>query len=317
MKKTFQRITLIITIIAIAISLSRPARAQTADAVYFPETGHWVWGEFLKMYNSVSDPLLFFGYPITDDFTDPAIKARVQYFQKARFDLVNTPEGTAVQLAPLGQLLHEPGAPLADIPKEGPNCRSFKSGYPVCYAFLQFFDAYDEAALFGMPISDVEVIEARFMQTFEYARMEWWPDNPSGKRVVLSDLGQLYFDKMVADPDLLAPSPSPDIAGNLINPRVQVFTVKSLIGANERQSVFVVVQDQFLRPVEGAQAGVTVLLPGGGEEYYRLPETNEFGFSQFTFTTADLPVSAVVNLRAEISIRGEHASGRSWFRIWW
>ena len=291
--------------------------ADTTDSVYVTETGHWIWGEFLQKYNSVSDPLLFYGYPITDDFTDPVTNQRVQYFQRARFDMVDTAEGPVVQIAPLGMLLHEQGAQLADIPNEGPTCRSFDSGYSVCYAFLQFYDNNNGIEHFGKPVSNLEVIDGRYLQYFEYARMEWWPERPSGQRVVLSDLGRIYFDRVVADPELLKSSPPANMAGNLLKPQARVFVRSALIGKSEQQQVFVVAQDQYLRPLENSQVGVTLKYPDGSQEFYRLPETNEFGISQFTFTVPELEVRSVINIEAEITLRGETATGKTWFRIWW
>lgn len=282
-----------------------------------PETGHWIWGEFLTTYNSVSDPRFYFGDPITDDFIDPITKAHVQYFEKTRFDLVETGEGPRVKQAPLGQLLHESGTPIADIPNEGPSCRAFSSGYSVCYAFLQFYDSYDGINRFGLPVSEVEVIDGRYTQYFDYARLEWWPDLPAGKRVKISDLGQVYFDKVIANPELLKPSPPPDVSGNLLNPRVSVFTARSMIGAGEAQTVYVVAQDMYLRAIEAAQVEVTLYYPNGTSEFYRLPGTDVHGISQFTFTTAGLPARSIVYIKAEISIRGESGGGKSWFRIWW
>ena len=94
----------LLTILTILLfPLWRPVAAQDTDSIFVPETGHWVWGEFLKTYNSVTDPVFYFGNPITDDFTDPVTRAHVQYFEKARFDLVDTDEGPRIQMAPLGQ----------------------------------------------------------------------------------------------------------------------------------------------------------------------------------------------------------------------
>lgn len=315
-----KRIILFLVLLLIGagvIGVSRVARAQSSDSVYISETGHWIWGDFLRTYNSVSDPLLFFGYPITDDFTDPVTNQRVQYFQKSRFDLVDTESGPQVKMAPLGQLLHESGAPLADIPGDGPTCRAFPSSFSVCYAFLQFYDAYDGTNRFGNPISEVEVIDGRYMQYFDYARMEWWPDRPTGQRVVLTDLGRIYFDRVVANPELLKSSAPANIAGKLLQPQVRVFTQHALIGVEEQQTVYVVTQDQYLRPIENADIGVTLMFPDGTKEFYRLPESNKFGISQFSFTVGNLDLRSVVNIEAEISIRGEFAKGKSWFRIWW
>lgn len=300
-----------------AFGASRAVAAQSSDSIYVPETGHWIWGDFLHLYNSSADPLLLFGYPITDDFTDPISDARVQYFQKVRFDLVDTLQGQQAQIAPLGRLLYAPGAPLADIAQEGPTCRAFENGFSVCYAFLQFYDANNGSLFFGKPISFVEVIDGRYVQYFDNVRMEWWPDRPSGQRVVLTDLGRLYFDKYIGDPELLKSDPSANSAGDLIKPLARVFVLHSLIGAGESQTVYVVAQDQYLRPLEGAQVGVTLLFPDGTSEFYRLNETNEFGISQFSFNAADLPAQSVVNVKAEITLRGEEAAAISWFRLWW
>jgi hypothetical protein len=307
----------IVLLAALALGLSKAANAQSSDSIYVSETGHWIWGDFLRLYNSTADPLLLYGYPITDDFVDPVTNTRVQYFQRARFDLKDTLQGPQVQIAPLGEYLHETGAPLADIPREGPTCRMFQTGFSVCYAFLQFYDANNGAQFFGDPISDVEVIDGRYMQYFQNSRMEWWPDKPSGQRVALTDVGRLYFDRVVGNPDLLKSDPPANIAGNLIKPITRVFVLRSLVGAGESQTVFVVAQDQYLRPLEGAQVGVTLTFPDGNTEFYRLTETNEFGISQFTFTVADLPTRSVINVEAEISLRGEFSLGNSWFRLWW
>lgn len=305
-------------ILALLIAtIPQAVKAQTSDSAYVSETGHWLWGDFLRTYNSVSDPLLYFGYPITDDFLDPQTNHRVQYFQRARFDLVDTAEGPMVQIAPLGKLMHSDGAELADIPREGPTCRNFNSGFTVCYAFLQFYDAYNGAAWFGAPISEVEVADGHYVQYFENIRMEWWPDNPSGQRVVISDLGRIFFDKEVRNPELLKPSQPASIAGKLINPVVNVFALKSLVGVGEPQTIFVIVQDQNLAPVANAQIGVTLYYPDGSKQFYRLAETNEFGISQFSFQVDELEVRTVVNVVAEINIRGESVLSKTWFRIWW
>ena len=315
--KKIHWIAVLLMVTLLAASVPQAALAQSSDSVYVSETGHWIWGDFLRVYNSVPDPLLHFGYPITDDFTDPQTNQRVQYFERARFDMVDTAEGPVVKIAPLGQFLHQEGGQLADIPNEGPTCRAFDSGFSVCYAFLQFYDAYDGATWFGNPISEVEVEDGRYMQYFENVRMEWWPDRPNGQKVALSSLGRIYFDREVNDPQLLKSSASTTAAGELLNPVVNVFVLKSLVGAGEGQTVYVIVQDRYIRPIANAQVGVTLYYADESKQFFRLAETNEFGVSQFNFQVDDLKVGTEVSVVAEVSIRGETASGKTWFRIWW
>jgi hypothetical protein len=127
----------------------------------------------------------------------------------------------------------------------------------------------------------------------------------------------LYFDRYIGDPELLKPDQKANSAGDLVKPIARVFVLHSLVGAGESQTVYVVAQDQFLFPLDGAQVGVTLYFPDGTSEFYRLNETNEYGISQFTFNVANLPMRSVVNVKAEITLRGETAAGTSWFRLWW
>jgi hypothetical protein len=230
---------------------------------------------------------------------------------------VDTAAGPKAQLAPLGSLLYEDNAQLANIADDGSTCRRFSNGISVCYAFLQFYDAYDGATYFGLPVSKLEVIDGRYMQYFENARMEWWPERAAGERVVLTDLGRIYFDKVVANPDLLKANLAVNTEGKLANPVVRVFPQKALIGSGEQQIVDIVVQNQYLQAMQGAQVGVTVTLPDGSSQFYRLPETNEYGISQLTLAMPNLDPQSVVQLKADVTIGGEEATGNGWFRIWW
>lgn len=315
--RRFRLLILILVVLMGLMTISGSVFAQGSDSVFVPETGHWIRGEFLKEYNSVSDPLLYFGYPITDDFLDTVTNQQVQYFQKARFDLVDTSTGQQVQLAPLGSLLYEDNAPLANIADDGPTCRRFSNGISVCYTFLQFYDAYNGSTYFGLPVSPLEVIDGRYMQYFENARMEWWPERTSGERVVLTDLGKVYFDKVVANPDLLKANLAVNSEEKLANPLVRVFPQKALIGAGEQQIVDVVVQNQYMQALPGAQVGLTVILPDGSTQFYRLPETNPYGYSQQALTVPNLSAQTVVQLKADVTIGGESAEGSGWYRIWW
>ena len=81
--KTNRWISLLLIIALLIGGSYHTAKAQSSDAVYITETGHWIYGDFLRIYNSVSDPLLFFGFPLTDEFVDPDTGQKVQYFQRA------------------------------------------------------------------------------------------------------------------------------------------------------------------------------------------------------------------------------------------
>ncbi|NPV75684.1 MAG: hypothetical protein HPY59_04835 [Anaerolineae bacterium] len=300
----------------ILVGLPAAARAQTEDTLYFEETGHYVQGEFLKFYLSASDPLLLFGYPITEEITDPINGQTSQYFQRVRLDLVETPNGKQVKLAPLGEILHKAGTPEAPIAKTSPVCRLFTSGHTVCYAFLQFYDRFNGKVFFGEPVSEVEQEGNRYVQYFEFARMEWRPELPQGQRVALSDLGKIYYDYRIGLPEFTMPDPA-IIKRGVQNILVRAFVNRALIAANSAQDVYVIVQDQFLQPVEGASVNVTVLLPGGQQELYRAPATNRDGISHLTFQVKDLPVREIVQVNVIVDYQTQIKDASTWFRIWW
>jgi len=122
---------------------------------------------------------------------------------------------------------------------------------------------------------------------------------------------------VVANPELLRPAKASNIAGQLLKPVVRVFAANSLAGVGEQQTIYIVVQDQYLNAIPQAQVGVTITLPDGTSEFFRLDETNEFGVSQISFTVPDLEVQSTVTIMAEVTIRGETATGNGWFRVWW
>jgi hypothetical protein len=57
------------TILVLLTSLSAAPALQAGEGRrFFPETYHWVEGEFLDFYNNTPNPARLLGYPITDAF---------------------------------------------------------------------------------------------------------------------------------------------------------------------------------------------------------------------------------------------------------
>src|ERR1051325_5358750 len=227
------------------------ALAQSADIQFFPETGHNIKGAFLHFYKTVHDPKLLFGYPITEQIPSKDGKT-VQYFQRARFELrPDLPEALRVQLTPLGQLMYKPANQLKLSNTAG--CNLFPTGYSVCYAFLDFYQAKGGTGQFGNPISPFEFHENLIVQYFEKARFEWRADRPEGQRVVLTDLGRLYFDQLGEDPVYLKPvSPINATINSILSIKVSAFVAKSLTPSSGLQTVYVIVQSQTQQAVSNA-----------------------------------------------------------------
>ena len=294
-----------------------PASSQPFESI----AGYLVQGDFLQFYRSASDPLLVFGYPITDEFIDPETGVTTQYFQRALFELVSSSAGPAVQLAPLGARLHTDGAPIAPIPSNISACRYFQdSQKSVCYAFLNFYDANNGSFYFGNPISDIEIRDGRYVQYFDRARMEWQPDNPSDQHVGLTDLGAIDFYARDIQPftqkDLTIKLP--DLNQATTNLQVHAFVEDALLPAFSQQTLYIIVQDQNLAPVQAANINVKVYHPGRAEPQLLTPFiTTENGITSEKFSIGNLPAQDLVRIEVTARYQGLTASTSTWFRVWW
>jgi hypothetical protein len=310
--KPFLGIVLVFLILAIAVPTYN-GLAQTPDSTYIEETGFWIKGQFLEIYQSVDDPLLIFGYPLSNEIVDAPNGLIIQYFQKVRMDLVQGVRGSEIQIADLGTILYHSGAPLANISTSSPTCREFpETGKSVCYAFRQFYDMNNGALLFGNPISDLEKVDNRYVQYFEKVRMEWRPEMEAGQRVGLTDLGKIYIDTFGVE------IPIDEPAGfGAANPHALAFTTKALVKAGELQTIYIVVQDQELNPLPGAMVMVVVTWPDGSQDLSRSPVTDENGISKIEFTVKDFQPKDIVNVEVRVIYQDVEFNTFTWFRIWW
>lgn len=261
----------------------------------FPETGHVLRGTFYRAYWSIENPLLLYGYPITDPTIDPTTGKVVQYFERAVFVLNKDQIGfSQVDLAPLGKYLYEPGeySIFLDNPVE---CTDFSDiGYQVCHSFREFYDTYGGRGQFGLPVSNLEIQNGRIVQYFERARFDWYPELPPGERVRLGNLGKEYFDVIGEDPDKLR---SNKLSYDILDVVVQASPSKPVAFLKDEQTVYVLVQDQNHQPVYKARVEVLVTWPSGREEIYKAEPTDEKGLTKVSFPV-NSTVSGHVLLRA-------------------
>lgn len=291
--------------------------AQGENERYFEETGHWVSGDFYDSYTSVADPEKIFGNPITESFPDPTTNRYVQYFERAHFEIrpENPPE-LRVHWSPLGEYLYEKGQEIS-IPPNYPACETFQeTGHQVCYAFLDFFEQNGGIAQLGYPISEVEVREGRLVQWFQRARMEWHPELPPGERVTLARLGEEYFYAQKEDTRRLLPAASGNLPRVITRLNVRGFFEASVVPARGAQTLYIIVQDQKLEPVEKAQLIATIRYPSGDQFTMEIPFTDEMGISSIHF-----PISEQESGITEVLITATYNSleeiTRTSFRIWW
>jgi hypothetical protein len=298
-----------------------PFQDVKEDPKPFPETGHWVSGDILEFYSSFDDPERIFGSPITETFQDPIREnIQIQYFERVRIEFdPSKPAGKRVTLADLGAWLYDEtqrGIP-ANIPVNNPLCRHFpKNDKDVCFGFLQLYDRYNGAELFGEPVSDVEFVNNRLVQYFERVRMEWRNEMPINQKVVLTEIGRIDFDRRIGNPLLLEPVFIPNVP---TVPSVKAFVSHPLLASGNQQVLFVIVRDQFFRPISDAQVEVTVVYSDKSQVNLRVNQpTNSDGVTKTAFTVNDVTPNQVVELKVTaLTTTGQEAIGNTWFRIWW
>jgi hypothetical protein len=312
--KAIWRLAASFFIVSLLLAPPGTANAQSVSVQFFPETGHNVKGDFLRFFQSAGDPKLVFGYPLTEQITSRDGKT-VQYFQRARFELhPELPENQRVGLTPLGQALYKPADQLKLSNTAG--CDLFSTGYTVCFAFLDFYKANGGVAQFGNPISPFEFHENLIVQYFEKARFEWRADRPEGQRVVLTDLGRLYFDQLQEDQAYLKPaSPLDATINSTLAIKVRAFVARSLTASSGQQTVYVIVQNQTQQAVSNATGKITVHWPDGRSEEYFFT-TSGLGLGMVTFNFANQKQDELILIDVAVVYQGLAGTTRTSFRIW-
>jgi hypothetical protein len=311
---------LIVIMLVLAFGLL-PAAAQAPDPEMFDQTGHSVGGAFLKAYHSIPESENVFGYPITEairsNVTDSGEPRTVQYFDKVRFELISEQSGEPrIAITPLGEIYYqkEKGNPTLVAPANSPACRLFaETGYRVCFAFLDFFDQNGGLDIFGNPISDIIISNDRYVQYFERARFEWHPELPSGQRVVLTDLGYIYFRENEA------PDKSNPIVAVINDLKVRAFVNKAVIANGEEQVIYIIVQNQNFSPVPNAQVSLGITAPSGTVSNFTT-QTNELGIASIRFDVAKEPIGLAevkVTVDYGVSPHQFQKQTRTFYRIWW
>ncbi len=315
-----RRIVVFLLVVFLLGAGGSPVRAQTTtvESKYFSETGHNVVGEFLKFYNSNPNASFLYGFPITEEFFSKDGK-KAQYFQRARFEYrPDLPEGQRIQVTPLGRLTYVPAGKL-DVNNNTFACRSYpQTGFAVCFSFLEFFDAYGGVNQFGYPISGFEYHENKLVQYFENARLEWQPWKPEGQRVVVSDLGRMYFDQLGEDPALLSPAAPINGAAQrmVLSLNVRAFVWKAVTLASDSQLIFIIAQDQNLQPVYNATCAAVVHWGDGRVETHTLA-TNSNGVGIVSFSFANQPYGSLIYADVICSYGSLSKATATSFRIWY
>ncbi|MDX1437514.1 MAG: Ig-like domain-containing protein [Anaerolineales bacterium] len=313
-------------LIALALAVTWTVSfAQRDPSRHFPETGHTLEGEFLKFYESFQEPELVFGYPISRPFMDHNLKTPrlVQYFQQARFELdTDSPDSPRVVISELGELLYS-GTQNRKYETVSAGCRTFVSPehqdgpFEVCLAFLDFFDRHGGLEVFGYPISNFEEENGFTVQYFENGVFVWHPEMGRGQTVQLMDVGSLYFERIGENKSFQEPQDGDDTLRSLLSLKVRAFTEKALVSDGAQQSLYVIVKDQRLQPVEGVQVKYILELPNGGTRAELMPPTDENGVSKITVTVETDGQVGQATIEVIANILNHENTTETSFRVWW
>ena len=170
------------------------------NCLYFSQTRHNLCSGFLGYWRQFGG-LALFGYPLTEEYTDPQTGLVTQWFERARFEWHpgEFPQRYDVLLGLLGNELTQSrrGEPAFQRFQPRPGCRFFpETGHNLCGGFLAYWEQNGGLATFGFPISE-ELQEVNpdtgkvyTVQYFERERFEWHPgENPQQFDVLLGRLG--------------------------------------------------------------------------------------------------------------------------------
>lgn len=312
----------LLSMLLVSMSFAWPgaAQQQTNPPQYFPETGHTVRPPFIDSFVR-GGGVQQYGYPITDDYVDPATGLLIQYFEKARLEWhPGNSEPYKVQLGLLGDEMgkRQPPIPISAMPAANdPTCLNFlETGHTVCQAFREFWVANGGLDRFGFPITQWVTENGMLVQYFQRARLEW---NPNRNTVQVAPLGLIYYRWAKLDESrLMAGNRTATInaeqAPTAILARASVFQASPFVGDN--QVAFVYVNNQFGAPLAGA--AVTLIVHYADHDTsYQLPPTSAAGTTFQTFQVESSPAGYVVALEFIVTHSGLFSDARTSFMIWY
>jgi hypothetical protein len=188
-----------------------PAAGAQNTLRYFGQTGHYLRGAFRSFWER-NGGVANFGYPLTEEYYRGSDGRIVQFFERARFELLVQGNQAIIELGRLG--VETTGNKI--FPKTPPftstRARRYfpETEHSLQGAFKATWEARGGLRIFGNPISE-EIAErlsdGRFhtVQYFERARFELWPGG-----VLIGHLGRELAPAQLLErwpPEVAPPGP--------------------------------------------------------------------------------------------------------------
>lgn len=317
-------LALMVALLLSSISAGHPQTAGE-NCRYFTETGHYVCDEFRQFFETRGG-LEIFGFPISEAFDDPARGLRVQYFQRVRMEL--HPYNRDPYKVQLGLLADElgyiyPRARPEQIPAFNSSLHHYfpETGHVVSYAFLEYFREHGGLDIFGYPRSEFTYENGYIVQYFQRAKMEWHPED-TAMPMHLANLGEIYIERFPIPEEYTEPQPPPIIgpstpcAGLVTRLDVSASVRYVITGRTGKQTVFVYVNDQQHKPVQGATARMVVHYQSG-DQSYNFPPTNASGFAMYSFDILSSPPGRKVVIDVAVTNGCLSGTTQTFFLPWW
>ena len=155
------------------------------------------------------------------------------------------------------------------------------------------------------------------VQYFENARFEWRADRPEGQRVILTNLGRLYFDRLGEDQAQLRPIRSLDATiSSILSIHTRAFVKHAIMQSSGQQTVYIVAMSQTNQPVAKANGMATIHFTDNHTEEYFFT-TNSSGLGGFSFNFEDQAAGKLIPIEIIVTYQGLAARTTTSFRIWY
>lgn len=311
------RYTLLWLVILLAIS-GQVVLAQSDPEKFFPETGHFLNGDFHDFYFANQNPELVYGLPITEAYIDPQSGLLVQYFEKIRFEYhPESPPGEKVKLTPVGEKTYEAGVTIEGLSSSKPNCYQQEGwDFPVCFSFYTFYEHFGGERQFGKPISSLEYTRGRLVQFFEYAQLVWMPENPNQTRIIIAPLGIKYYYSVETDLSKLEPFRNYEYNLNISDIQVRAFPQYAVISTGNTQVIDIIVEDQNNAPLTNGIVNITIHYPDNKVTSTSTLATDENGLANLAFTI-NSSTPGVVKVIVKVAFNDLEGISITSFRIWY
>jgi hypothetical protein len=252
-----------------------------------------------------------FGVAISQAFEEDEIGTLVQYFENARLELVNVPDGgMQVKTSSLSMMLGYWEAPLEFI-DEKDGCRFYhETGHQVCHAFLEYYEDHGGPEVFGYPISEFRFEDDRVVQYYQRFRLDWF-EAEEGQPVRPGPLGKLHIARIDQSAYGADVTPVKEAAGLIILSSVERSSTKM----SDNQTLYLLVQNQDRQALQGAAATLIAHFPDE-DRMMVLPLTDNNGRSQITFEFENQPPGFQVSLEITVVYEGLTRNARESFMIY-